>query len=191
MQNETPVATLLSQQLSDEQHVAQNCLRVLFTSVGYLARQGLALRGHADDEGNFMQLLRLRSLDAPEFESWLTRKKAFTHHATQDEILQLYGDATLRRILAKVQTSQSYAIIVDCTQDINRTEQESMCLRFVDDELNPCEEFVGFYSVDGTTGKMLASCVKDCLLRYQLPLANLRTMGQPTRVVPTTVVKHR
>jgi len=174
MQNEIPVATLLSQQLSDEQHTARNCLRVLFTSVGYLARQGLALRGHDDDEGNFMQLLRLRSLDVPEFESWLNRKKAFTHHAIQDEILQLYGDATLRLILAKVQTSQSFAIIVDGTQDINRTEQESMCLRFVDDDLNPCEEFVGFYSVDGTTGKMLASCVKDCMLRYQLPLAKLR-----------------
>ena len=65
-------------------------------------------------------------------------------------------------------------MIVDGTQDIQRTEQESIGIRWVDDDLEPHEDFVGFYAVDETTGREFANCVKDCLMRYQLPLEKLR-----------------
>jgi hypothetical protein len=45
------------------------CLQIIFTSIGYLARQGIHLRGHTthtDEQGNCMQLLRTRSADMPE-----------------------------------------------------------------------------------------------------------------------------
>lgn len=174
LQEAKPIATLLSQQLSAEQTVAQKCLRVLFTTAGYLARQGLAFRGHDEQEGNFLQMVKMRSADVPDMESWLTRKSPYTHHSIQDEMLKLYGDAILRRILASVHKSHSFAVIVDGTQDINRTEQESICIRYVDEDLQPHEEFVGFYAVEGTKGSMLAACIKDCLIRLQLSLENLR-----------------
>jgi len=53
---------------------------------------------------------------------------------------------------------------MDGTQDITRIEQQSICI------LKAHEAFVGFYEVDGTTGNQLASCINDCLLRFQLPL---------------------
>ena len=175
LQQSKPVTTLLSQQISADQNIAQKCLKVIFTTIGYLARQGLALRGHDDDEGNFTQLLRVQSLDVPEVRSWLERSTSrYTHHSIQDEMLQLYGDATLRRILDSARRSQSFAVIVDSTQDIQRTEQESICIRWVDDDIEPHEDFVGFYAVNATTGVELAKCVKDCLIRYQLPLESLR-----------------
>jgi hypothetical protein len=128
MQKPKNVATLLSQQLSDEQGCAQKCLKVIFSTVAYLARQGLGLRGHNESEGNFMQLFKCRSLDVPELEAWITRKKSYTHHSIQDEVLQLFSCATLRIISKLVQKSRSYAVIVDGTQDVNRTEQESISL---------------------------------------------------------------
>jgi len=174
LQQSTPVVTQLSQQLSVEQHVAQKCLRVLFTTAGYLARQGLAFRGHDEQEGNFLQMLKVRSADIPEMERWLKHRFPYTHHSIQDEMLQLYGNATLRSILTRVHKSQTFAVIVDGTQDITRTEQESICIRYVSDDLQPIEDFVGFYALDETTGSMLATCVKDCLMRFQLPIENLR-----------------
>ena len=33
---------------------------------------------------------------------------------------------------------------------------------------------MGFYAVDSMTGHMLASCIKDALIRFQLPLDKLR-----------------
>ena len=148
-----------------ESEISQECLRLVFTTAGYLARQGLALRGHDESEGNFKQLLKCRSASVPELRTWFMQKKKYTHHTVQDEILQLYGCEILRCILADVQNSQSYAVIVDGTQDINRTEQESICIRLVDENLQPREEFMGFYAVDYTTGHMLASCIKDALIR--------------------------
>jgi len=40
--------------------------RILFTEIQcikYLLRQGLAIRGHVEDEGNLIQLLKLRASD--------------------------------------------------------------------------------------------------------------------------------
>lgn len=44
-----------------------------------------------------------------------------------------------------------FALIVDGTQDISGQEQESVCLHYVDHDLNPHEEFIGMYSVRKTT----------------------------------------
>lgn len=171
----TPVSSMLSRQMNADQVNAQKCLHVIFNSIVYLARQGLALRGHSDGEGNFRQLLKSRCHDVPVMSQWLNqRANNFTHHEVQDEILHLYADTVLRIILSQVRKSQSFAVMVDGTQDINRQEQESICIRYVDEELLPHEDFVGFYAVDETTGYRLAKCIKDCLTRYQLPLERLR-----------------
>ena len=47
-----PVDSQLSAQRDGEQREARCCLEIIFTSIHYLARQGLALRGHTSDEGN-------------------------------------------------------------------------------------------------------------------------------------------
>ena len=50
----------LNQQAADDQAVARSVLRVMISSVLYLARQGMPLRGHDGEDGNFYQLLKLR-----------------------------------------------------------------------------------------------------------------------------------
>lgn len=169
-----PVTTKLSKQLSSEQAAGRKCLKILFTTVGFLARQGLALRGHEEEEGNFMQLLRTRCQDVPELSGWLLRRKDFTHHAIQDEILKLFSNAIMRIILPEIRESQSFSLIVDGTQDVTRVEQESLCIRFVDKNLIPHESFLGFYAVESTSGQFLANCIKDTLCRFDLSLDKLR-----------------
>lgn len=51
-----------------------------------------------------------------EIETWLKGKSSYTHHSIQDEMFQLYGDATLRGILARAHKSQSFPVTVDGTQ---------------------------------------------------------------------------
>ena len=65
-------------------------------------------------------------------------------------------------------------MIVDGTQDVPGQEQESVCLRYVDHDLNPHEEFIGMYSVHETTGESLANVVLDVICRLNLPLSALR-----------------
>lgn len=53
-------------------------IKVLST-IKYLARQGLAFRGDNDDSNfNFVQLLKLRSLNDPRIQNWMKRSKDFT-----------------------------------------------------------------------------------------------------------------
>ena len=70
----TSVNTHLQRQLTDEQVKARCCLQKLFTSIEYLARQVLPLRGHNESSGNFFQLLQLRADDSPELKSWLSQR---------------------------------------------------------------------------------------------------------------------
>ena len=54
--------------------VASECLIKQITTLLYLARQGLPIRGHEDFEGNFKQVLRLRSQDCPHLMKRLEKK---------------------------------------------------------------------------------------------------------------------
>jgi len=77
-----PVFAQLSQQAADEQGAARQALRLIITSVLYLGQQGLALRSHENHEGNFSQLLELRSSDVQTFRHWRGRTLPTVHRRT-------------------------------------------------------------------------------------------------------------
>lgn len=169
-----PVNSQLASQLAGEQAEARSALQIIFTSVQYLARQGLAFRGHTVDEGNFMQILKLRTRDNPKFHRWVDRKVDYTTPQAQNEILLQFSHAVVRQIAQDVKANRIFSVIVDGTQDAGRKEQMSVCIRHVDDNFIPHEEFVGMYEPPNTTGATIATCIKDVLLRLDLSLQNLR-----------------
>ena len=59
------VSTRLSSQLQRDQIHHREMLMKEPSSVRYLARQGLALRGHKEEDGNLMQLLKCRADPRP------------------------------------------------------------------------------------------------------------------------------
>ena len=73
--SKTNVATLLSEACRKEQSVRAEMLLKQLSSLKFLLRQGLAIRGHDDQEGNLYQLLKLRSQDSVEMQSWLLQGK--------------------------------------------------------------------------------------------------------------------
>ena len=48
-------------------------LSKIFTSILYLANQGLALRGHEETHSNLYVVLKLRCQDVPELRNWMNR----------------------------------------------------------------------------------------------------------------------
>ena len=89
----TSVNTHLHRQLTDEQEKARHCLQKIFTSIEYLARRALPLRGHNESNGNFSQLLQLRADDSPELKSWLSQRRAYTSHEVKDEMMSCKNTA--------------------------------------------------------------------------------------------------
>lgn len=69
-----------------------------------------------------------------------------------------------------------YSVIMDGTQDISGTEQEALCLCYVDQDLMVHEEFIGLNETTSTTGENLAKVILDVLLRLNLPISGLRGM---------------
>jgi hypothetical protein len=135
------IDALISKQTKDAQLQAFVALTAIITSVKYLGRQGLPMRGHTDESGNFNQLLRLRSEDSDELRKFLRRPKSFTSHEIQDEILELLSHAVLRDIVKDINNSPYFSIIVDETTDCSKKEQVSICMRYVSD-LQPVEDFI-------------------------------------------------
>jgi len=171
------VATQISQQKAQQQRDARTALLKLLTSIRYLARQGLAIRGHETDTGNFYQLVKLRCDDVSELHVWLQRTTNFMSSDVQNEMLTLLGNAVVRKLVETIRTeSQQFAVIVDGTQDCTGIEQESLCVRYVDGALEPHEVFLGLYEPPDTCGETIAKMVEDAL--KPMPDYGLGTVGK-------------
>ncbi|CAF1006226.1 unnamed protein product [Didymodactylos carnosus] len=78
--------------------------RMLLTEVEcirYLLRQGLALRGHIEDEGNLIQLLKLRQDDIDGLSVWI-KDGNYLSHDIINEICQIIPLSIIRGLLKEV-----------------------------------------------------------------------------------------
>ncbi|KAK0144264.1 Zinc finger MYM-type protein 1 [Merluccius polli] len=158
------------------QEAARSALLQIVGAVRYLSKQGLAFRGHSAEEGNFQTYLRDKAEDDPNLAGWLQKNHSYTSPDVQNEILSIMGNTIIRGIVGEISALPvlQYSIIMDGTQDISGTEQISICLRYVDKDLEPREEFVGMYEASSTTAEHLWKIASDVLLRLDLPLSGLR-----------------
>ena len=120
-------------QLNNEASLAKSrgrrCLMKIFTSLKFLAAQGLAIRGHEEIDSNFRQLIALRAEDDEELKKWIAKDygKKYTRlsHDISNEILEMFAHNVMRMIAKKLRDRPFYAIIVDETTDTSVCEQVS------------------------------------------------------------------
>ena len=164
----------LNTQKIQEQVVASRCLDVIVSSVLFLGRQGLALHGEDDnDEGNFLQLLQLRATDVPELTAWLAKKRSYTSHEIQNEILEIAALMIQESLAARIHKAGYFGLMSDETTDVSTQEQVSISVRIVE-ELEPVELFLGFHSTTTTTGEAIANILLDVLCRLRIPIERCR-----------------
>ena len=78
------IGEALSATHSEEKAVNRKNILKIMENIKFLARQALALRGHADDSNsNFMQLLHLRAIDCPNFQAWLKKSVIYKWNNTK------------------------------------------------------------------------------------------------------------
>ncbi len=63
---------------------------IQLSSLRHLLHQGLAIRGHDQEEGNLMQLLSLRREDCSELKGWL-KDKNYLSSEIINEMISLMG----------------------------------------------------------------------------------------------------
>ena len=157
-------------------------LKIILSTIRYLGRQGLALRGHyksvdesrkrGEFDSNFIQLLRTRAEDNPQLLKWMEKSQdKFTSPEIQNEILSIMALHILREIASEL-SGKWYTIMVDETTDLSNTEQMVLYLRYVDNNLEVHEELIGLYSLESTSADVVVTAINDILLRMNLTINN-------------------
>ena len=162
------VATCKQQQL-----FRQRMLVKQFASLRYLVRQGLAIRGHEENEGYLSQLLRLRSADNPDMLQWLKDGKYLSPDIL-NEMIKLMADNVLRELLVEIRSARFYAVQADETTDASSNEQMCVAIRWTDKEYSIFEDPIGLLHVPKTDADTLTLMLKDTLIRCNLPLTLCR-----------------
>ncbi|CAF4129672.1 unnamed protein product [Rotaria sp. Silwood2] len=119
--------------------------------------------------GNLLELLEFRSA-----ENELIRKKLstlkYTYHSSQNEILSIIQEHILSRIVSEIKISKYYSIMIDETTDISRHQQVSLVIRFIDDQFNVYERFIGFERASDTNGQGLFDLLLEWLKTLDLDI---------------------
>ena len=169
------VGELLSEAHKADKDNARQMLDIIVTSVRYLARQDIALRGDAMEESNLIQLLRLRAEDNPRVSDWLGKSSnKYTSPENQNEILQIMANHVLQKMLLSIRASPYLALMVDEATDSSNKEQLTIVIRRVDEDLNAFEDFLGVYYLKKADASSIVAAIKDVMLRFQIPFNKLR-----------------
>jgi len=152
----------------------RRCLAVIIESLQYLARQGIPIRGHNDSDSNFVQLVKLRARDVSVLDNWINnRTQNYLSHEIQNELLHLMSAQVLRGLIQDIGNNY-FSIICDEYTDISNKEQLTVCVRWVDNDINAYEDFLGFYKIPDISANTITSVIKDSLLRLSLSLERCR-----------------
>ena len=120
-------------------------------------------------------MVKMCSEDVPDLEAWLNKTTNFMSSDVQNEMLTLLANAIVHQLVECIRReSQQFAIIVDSTQDCTGVEQESLCVRYVDLNLQPHEIFLGLFEPSDTCGRTLARMIEDSLVDLGLSVDDIR-----------------
>ena len=80
----------------------------------------------------------------------------------------------LREITSDIRNAEFFSILVDEATDVSNKTRLVLCIRWVDDDLNVFEDFIGLYKLDETNSNAITSVIKDALIRMNLSLNSCR-----------------
>ncbi|XP_022170796.1 zinc finger MYM-type protein 1-like, partial [Myzus persicae] len=157
-------------------------IKCLLETLLYCAYQGIPIRGHRENEdsenmGNFLELMKLRAKDNNILDRYFLQKEKSFRYVTgthTNEFISLMAAFVKKSIIKDIQLAGIYSILIDETQDLDRHEQVSFIIRYVDGNLNPHEVFIGFYRTARTDGECLTNLIKVVLNSYNLRIEDLR-----------------
>lgn len=146
-------------------------LFVLASVLRCTALQQISQRGHLESgstkkgEGNVREIMRLISMTDETVRKRLEtgpRNAKYLHHDIQNEFLSLMAANIKNEIAQEVSKAKYFALIVDESKDISKTEQLSFVLRYVFENVIH-EEFLGFCAASKLDAESLVQSILSVL----------------------------
>ena len=82
--------------------------------------------------------------------------------------------SVLREIATNISRSTFFCVVSDECTDSSNQEQLVICIRWIDDQLEPHQDFLGLYQVDNICADTLVAVIKNTLIRMNLSLSKCR-----------------
>ena len=107
------------------------------------------MRGDGDEcDSNYLQLLKLRGEDDTRIFDWLKQKTdKYTSPEMQNEMIRVMALQVLRVIASSLHRTAFYTVMADEITDTSNHEQVVICLRWVSNDSEVHEVFMGLYFV--------------------------------------------
>ena len=108
-----------------EINTSKHILRKIIKNLILCGRQNIAIRGHTEDQSNFMAILQYLA----------TEDEVLHNHLTshiQNELLSIIGKQIRDKLIQDCNNSRFFTLLADETTDKSTKEQVSLCLRFAD-----------------------------------------------------------
>lgn len=169
-----------------QQNIEKNrqILAHIVVAVVYLAKQGVALRGHdetktSNNRGNFLELLEVLAQYADDLKAHLERwpKISYMSPRSQNELITVIAHEIIRApIIAQIRRARFFSILCDEASS-GHTEYLSIVIRYVDEGNCVNEQFVKFHPVGKCTGQLLGEQIVEQLASLGLAIENCRGQG--------------
>ena len=163
------------QNLLDSGHIKlvqenRRYIRAVIEALRYTCCENIAQRGHRENSdslhrGNFIELLSMLGnfdeIIQKKLESCPSNAK-YIHHNIQNEIINIMAGMITSEISEEVKDAEYFALLVDETKDVSKTEQLSIVVRYLHND-DIYESFLGFTPADGLDANSLFIKIKETL----------------------------
>eukprot|EP00102_Acyrthosiphon_pisum_P019856 XP_016657066.1 PREDICTED: zinc finger MYM-type protein 1-like [Acyrthosiphon pisum] len=138
---------------NDQKQKNEEYIKTLIDITLFLAKQGIAFRGHLEDkesnnQGNFKEACKLVAKCNSNFDSLYSKKISHTSWIVQNELIDICAEHIKTTIINEVKSTGIVAIMVDEARSY-KEEQLSICIRYVNG-LDVCERFLTFIDVSSS-----------------------------------------
>ena len=122
----------------------------------------------------FLSAIKTERSEDPRIDEWLTRKQQkYTSPEIQNEMLGIMALEIQRMIVKDIQSSEFFSIMADETADVSNAEQLTTWFRWVMEDLEVNEEFIGLHALPSMDAGTIFNVLKDILLRCNLDINKL------------------
>ena len=82
----------------------------------------------------------------------------------KNKTMKVMALQVLREIAAEIRSVDFCTIIVDEATDVANISQLTLCILYVDNDLDCHEDFIGLYSLDVANADIIVAVIKDVFL---------------------------
>ena len=104
---------------------------------------------------------------------WINR--SYDRHlssTSQNEILKLLTLKRLRKTASDISITCCFSTLADEATDVSHTHQLVVCIRWVTNDLEVEEDFIGLVPLEQAPADVITAAVKNILMRLLLPISN-------------------